>query len=522
MLIYLALFLYGLTLAVVLFLHLRKKEEGQTWLAALFCCFASFALIFLSPLSGTVRGSPFIWFVSNSMILTIDPVWGRFDWLIMVLLSLSTLIFTLVSYLNREKKRFDGRTTSFLFITTMAGILILSTQRLVFLPFLLFLLDCIQIFHQFSEDRELFSTRGQVIPLIIKLSSIILLGYVAILVERTGEVDFVTINPLTLLTLIALMRLLADFLQRITARTKLDSKDRWMTVLNTVFLLKMFSITQSFATMNSNSIVILTVQVLFSVFLLYLWIMRPTERMNDLFASGITITLASGLLFLDIREELMALVLPIIFIWVDQQTEWNKNSLRFLRVIVQSLFLVGAPFSPWYALNKSIVDETLSFSASIPLLVVEGLYLVGFILHQMKGLNGKSHLDSEYRANSESGSLSWLWIALLLAVLLRGFVPSAIWEVSDGLPYVPSVLLLCIPIYLFVNRKTESPARTKPAYHVSGLQITEKATQVILVIVNIFRQIFEGLSALLEGDGGLVWAIILLILLLTFYRGLVG
>lgn len=524
MLIYLALFLYILTLAVLLFLHSQKKEEGQTWLAALFCCFAGFLLIFLSPLSGTVSDSPIIWFTSGSMLLSIDLAWGRFDWLIMVLLSLSTLVFTLAAYMNKARKGFDRRTIYFLFVTTIVAILTLTTQRLIFLPFLLFLLDCAQIFHQFSEDRELFSTRGQVIPLIIKLSTIILLGYAAILVEGTGEVDFNTINPGLLLILIALLHLLADFLQRITAQAAPDTKDRWMTLLNTVFLLKMFSLMKPFTSMNSNSnlTVILIVQVLLSSVIFYLWVMRPAEKTNDLFASGISITLASGFLFLDVQEELMVLVLPVLFMWMNQQVEMKKKHLHPFRVAIQSLFLVGAPFSPWFALNKNIIDSTLSFINSVPLLITEGLYLGGFILHQMKGFNGKKEHDTEHHTKSDTGSLSWIIITLLLVVLIRGFIPPASWVVSEWLHYLPSIFLLFVPVYLLINRRKESPVRMKPTYRVSGVKIVDKATQIILVIVNIFRQIFEGLSALLEGDGGLVWAVILLILLLTFYRGLVG
>ena len=522
MLIYLALFLYLLTLAVLLFLRSRKKEEGQTWLAALFCCFASFSMIFLSPLSGTVGDSPLVWFASGSLVLTFEPAWGDFDWLIMVLLSLGTLIYTLTSYLKREKKRFDGRTTSFFFITTMAGILTLTTQRLIFSPFLFFLLDCTQIFYQFSEDRELFSTRGQVIPLIIKLSSIILMGYTAVLVERTGQVDLSAINPMLLLTLIALLRLLADFLQRITTPTAPDSKDRWMALLHTVFLLKMFSVMQPSGPVNSSLNPIVIVQVLLSAVMLYLWVMRPAEKTNDLFASGISITLASACLFSGVREEMMVLVLPLFFIWMDRHVEEKNKNLHLFQVVIQSLFLIGAPFSPWYALNESVAGNSLSFSGSIPLLVVEGLYLAGFILHQTKGWNGKTLPDSERRASNETDPLSWIKMALLLAILIRGFVLPATWEVSGWLLYLPSVFLLFIPIYFLVNRKAGARVQTKPTYHISGLQVVDKATQIILVIVNIFRQIFEGLSALLEGDGGLVWAVILLILLLTFYRGLVG
>jgi len=51
-------------------------------------------------------------------------------------------------------------------------------------------------------------------------------------------------------------------------------------------------------------------------------------------------------------------------------------------------------------------------------------------------------------------------------------------------------------------------------------RIVEKITHIFLIIVNVFRQFFEGISALLEREGGLVWAIIILILLLTLFKGL--
>ena len=523
-LIYLALFLYVLTSAVLLFLHFQKKEEGQTWLAALFCCFASFILILLSPLAGTVSNNPIIWFTSRSMVLTIDPVWGRFDWLIMVLLSLSTLVFILTSYIQRERKGFDRRTTFFLFSTTITGILTSITQRFVFLPFLIFLLDCTQIFYQFSEDRELFSTRGQVIPLIIKLSSIILLGYAAILVERSGEPDSITTNPLFLIILIAMLHLLAEFLQRITTKKAPNIKDQWMTLINTVFMLKMLSLLQQYPSITSDSkmIVILVVLLLVSFVMLFLWIVRPVDKTKDLFASGISITLASSFLFLGVREELVVFVLPIFFLWMNQQAGPNKKYLNILLLAIQTLFLIGVPFSPWYALNNNIVDGTKLSAGSVILLIMEGLYLAGFILHQVKEYNRKDHSDDEHHTKSETSSASWLILAVLAGTLLRGFVTSANWVHISWLHYLPAACLLFIPVYSLIYSRRASLVQTKSTYHVSGIQILDKTTQIILVIVNIFRQVFDGLSALLEGDGGLVWAIILLILLLTFYRGLVG
>ena len=522
MLIYLALFLYAFTPVVIFFLNYRKKDEGQIWLAALFCCFVSFVLIFLSPISKIAGDDPSIWFASSSLVLTLNPAWGNMDWLLMVLLSLSTLAFVFEAYLGREKSGFSNRKIIILFATTSVGLIGLITRQMVLLLLALFLLDSIQLVYHFSKNRELFSTRGQVIPPILKVSSIIALGYVAIL-DVSGEMSVGSTDPLFFIVAVILFRLLAEFLQWITQKNDSDYTDQWMILLNTFVLLKILSLVKySAGSPFPNSITILIISLLVSISLFYLWIKRSDARMQDVFASGVSTTLALSFFLFGVRQELVVLILPMIFSLVNQMVSGRKRSLQYLQLAVETLFLIGFPFSPWYLLNKVLLSGNESTAILFLLLAVEGFYLTGFVVCQVKEILKKDHTMEKYQINTGNNSLSWLWMAVLIGILLRGFVSFEPWTQISWMNFLPAAFLLLIPLILFISRKNKVPSQTAAPYHVSGIRFLDSGIQIALVIVNIFRQLFEGLSALLEGDGGLVWAIILLILLLTLYRGLVG
>ncbi|HBH11536.1 MAG TPA: hypothetical protein DDX29_00205 [Clostridiales bacterium] len=522
MLIYLALFLYSITPVAIFFLSYRKKDEGQTWLAALFCCFVGFVLIFLSPVSKTAGDDPSVWFASSSLVLTTNPAWGNTDWLLMVLLGLSTLAFILKAYLDREKTGFTSRKIIFLFATTSVGLISLITHQMFFLLFAVFLLDCIQLVYQFSENRELFSTRGQVIPLILKLSSVIAMGYLAIL-NVSQESNGGSTNPLLPIIVIILFRLLAEFLQRITQSKEPDYSDQWMLSLNTTVLLKMLSLVRyPVASSLTASRVILIIFLIIGILLLYLWILRSDTKMKDVFTSGISITLAVTFFSLGARQELVVLILPMIFSLVNLIIAGRKKSLKYLQLGVEVLFMIGFPFSPWYVLNKVLFSSNESTTILVLVLVAEGLYLAGFLINQVKTILKKDRTVDGYQTNTENNSLSWFLMAILIGILLRGFVPFESWMPINWLNLLPAAFSLLVPVYFSILRKNKVLLPTNAARLSSGMRILDGGTQIALVIVNIFRQVFEGLSALLEGDGGLVWAVILLILLLTLYRGLVG
>jgi hypothetical protein len=87
--------------------------------------------------------------------------------------------------------------------------------------------------------------------------------------------------------------------------------------------------------------------------------------------------------------------------------------------------------------------------------------------------------------------------------------------------FMPLIFLVIIPLDSIMNqRKILRENQNKEIQYAPSLLLIEKITHVFLTIGNILRQIFEGVSVVLEREGGLVWAIIFLILLLTLFKGL--
>ncbi len=87
--------------------------------------------------------------------------------------------------------------------------------------------------------------------------------------------------------------------------------------------------------------------------------------------------------------------------------------------------------------------------------------------------------------------------------------------------FSPLIFLLLVPLESIVNsRKTSEKIKNETTLYAPSSLLIEKITRTFLTIGNIFRQIFEGVSTILEREGGLIWAIIFLILLLTLFKGL--
>ena len=514
MLVYFSLSLYILVPIAALYLRKQKSDEGKIWLLFLGSGFLAFILLFLNPISLDRSDSPYIWYSSSSLILTFALQWEKTAWTLQVFFGFFVILFLAQSYLEREKQSLSIREMSFIWFAAAFGIMGLISNQLYFLISLFFCLDSLQLIDRFLDTHELFPQRWQIMSTILRLISVVMMLLVATWVD-INETFLQSTNHFLMIGSILLIRIAAQFLDSIHEDRGSDFLGELIALINALFLLKMLSILPQMVNLNKTvEITLWGVSVLLILGFVYLWIRRSRKNKGIIFSTTLAILFGSCFFLKGVREEMLFLILPIFFSLINPLLNNHGKASEVITALFEGIFLIGYTFSPLYFLNKSVlISSPVDFSV-ILLLVLEGFYLACFFLPKIKP-------HQKLTDESLLPSLIWVLILVTLFVVLKGFLPlEPFGQISwlAFLPWIGLALILLSPL-VFSRRKTDIE---KDNFQIirPTTRIFNQIVHLALIIVNIMRQVFEGTSALLEGKGGLVWAIIFLVLLLTFYKGL--
>jgi hypothetical protein len=220
------------------------------------------------------------------------------------------------------------------------------------------------------------------------------------------------------------------------------------------------------------------------------------------------------LLMMGIREELLFLVLPIFFLHINGQIQLEKLWASVLQ-IGEMIFLIALPFSPFYLLSNALLNSQLSLPFTYAVLLFIGFYLACFVIMQIR--------RNESPVLNREGTI-FLWIVLsgMLLILVKGFFQIGGLGQISWMAFSPAVGFILLPVEALIHRKQKAGEITRVNRNIGNAPalVLEKMIQIFLMISDVFRQIFEGIGAVFEGEGGLLWAIILMILLLTLFKGL--
>ncbi|MHB8807595.1 MAG: hypothetical protein ACYC59_08445 [Anaerolineaceae bacterium] len=518
MFIWFALVSYVIAPIAAFFLIQRKKEEGQIWLVFLICSGIASILIFLNPTTRMQSDFPYLWLSSNSMILSLGQQWETSEWVLQQCISLFILVFMVRSYVTREQHTLPLREIIFLFSTGMLGILVLSLQREFAMAAFLFCLDGLHLLFRFIRNKEIFSTRRDTISLLLRFISIILLVLLATLVDAESNGQFFLLQYLLTFGII-LLRLGADYIDQVSSDKPLWNMNGWLAFLESMIIIRVMTMLPINSTkIEGASLYFLLICGILLLFFFYLWLKRSDHKWNRSISSVFAFFLVIYFFLLGIRKELLFLVLPIYFLLLNDQVQNGKKAAGTILLIGEVIFLLGFAFSPNYVLNKALlnVQNTTLFSYSAFLL--EGLYLAGFGITQ-KRTNLQAR--SENKKSSQNNILPWFVLGGGILVIIKGFFPMDGLNQIKWIAFLPLIFLLFIPLESVVNHHiTPEKKQNETVLYAPSSLLIEKITRIFLTIGNVFRQIFEGVSVVLEREGGLIWAIIFLILLLTLFKGL--
>ncbi|NMC60087.1 MAG: hypothetical protein GYA51_12020, partial [Candidatus Methanofastidiosa archaeon] len=489
----------------------NNKEEGRVWLLFLSSSLIGSLLLFLNPTIHTQSNSPFLWFSTSSLIFSIGTQWDKADWILQQCVALYLFMFLVRGYLNREKNPLPHKEISILFCGTFLGIFSLCMNKEFVLTSFLFCLDIGRLIKCFIEKEEIITSRQDAITLLLRFVSIILSIFFSSLVE-TGSTFLI---QFFFMIVVIFLRITANYIDQVSQQGDFfGSLNNWFIFLDSLILVRMMS----FMSGTSNGMTGLYLSLLLFFMILFLLLMMLLFRQRNLSRDSfifipVYFLIIIIFLLLGIRQELLFLLLPAFFLQINDQIELKKRGSILLQV-VEIIFLIGLPFSSLYFVNKTLLDSQLSLLFIYSAFILEGIFLAGFEILQISKNNF-------YSSRKNTNMSLWIMLLGIVLILLKEFF------VMDGLDQIawlalsPAAGFILIPIKLLMDkrRKSEIIEQTNIPKTNSSLNL-ERITKVFLTISNIFRQMFEGISAVFEGEGGLVWAIIFLILLLTLFKGI--
>lgn len=514
-LIWFALLSYAIAPLVVFFLTQKKREEGQIWLVFLTGSVISSLFVFLNSMVHIQDSSPFLWFPTNSMILALGLQWEKADWILQQFIALYLLVFVLKGYLDRERESLRRNEIAILFFTTFCGIFALSVNREFLLVSFLFGLDVIRLLKRFLDQKELISSRRDTISLLLRFISIVLLTYFSALVD-IGGIGSTFLLQFFLIAGISFIRLVADYIDQVSRQNASPKNLRgWFIFLDSVILIRMMSLIPDISSELTGIYLVLLIilGILFlSILVLLFW--QTGLFKHDFTIYPVCFLLAVMLLLMGIREELLFLVLPLFFLQINSQIPAEKFWSGVLQ-IGELIFLIALPFSPIYLLSKALMNLQLSLPIVYSVLLFIGFYLACFVIIQIR--------SNKFPAQESESKISlWIVLAGMLLILIKGFFQIGGLDQISWMAFSPTVGFILLPVELLIHRKQEAGEITRVNHNIGNAPalVIEKIIQIFLTISDVFRQIFEGIGAVFEGEGGLLWAIILMILLLTLFKGL--
>ena len=222
----------------------------------------------------------------------------------------------------------------------------------------------------------------------------------------------------------------------------------------------------------------------------------------------------------------LAAMLPGTLIFINSV---KRRSLALI-IITGALCLTGLPFTPVWAgtgvfqpatVPSDVAGKIFTLLVGLILVAVHALLLAGYLIH---GLRGVLIPDDTPRQEVER----WVWLlyipGLIILPILHGWLgwmihPDARQATLMMWAEGPSALGLASAIWFFTSRPAHLARFTSPKNPLlSAEHISRPLYKPLLLLFRLFSQIIRIISTVLEGEAGILWALVLLVLVLVFLQ----
>jgi len=498
---------------------MRKGEnKGQIWFAYLMGAFFAYLLVYLNPISANQSALSYLWFSSQTYLLPVNVYWNKPDWLINQCIALFLFVFVLKSYFERESHSLPLRRITMFFGTGVFGILLLGFHSQFVIAAFLFLCDGLQFFMRIEKSKNFFSTRRETISILLRALSILLVSLLA--AWGNGDVSIASYSTLvTIVSAIILGRVIADFIDLTSlSHSEFQAFSQWLTFLQCLTVLRVIALLP----LQSITIESQFVLLIFVCILLFLWgslcLWYVPHDPNHFFINTFVLCLAFFFALLGLREEILYLALPIFFLALNTLLFNGKKWIKQALLIVEGIFLLGCPFSPFYLLNTTLLGATTNVWFTYTAFILEGIYLTDFFIGQWQKISASDSTEGEQekQGNVLIGSIL-LGLAL---IIVKGLSPIEELSQLSWSAFSPLLFLPLAPLIYPLKRKLrfKESSSVKDVFEQSSHWI-ENIAYIFIILEDLLREIFEGISTILERESGLVWSLIFIVLLLTLLQG---
>jgi hypothetical protein len=510
-----------LAAAVSVFLRQRGVRTAYIWLLISSISLVVWLLLVLIPVESAKPFEIRDWFQLGGLTITLQFGMSRQNWPLIFAVAAFNLSFFLTAVV-----RLDIRTDLKYWLVqlnmTCLAILALSARNSWTLLILWTALDILNFFYHYQVSKSAYSIQIFRSMMIRFVGSMVLIWNIAGM--QAGGINF----PLDLIPqgaglsmfLAALLHsgILPINVQDEKSRTETDRiVQRGFKINNFVTSFAFVQFLEAPEMAMFTGFLVRLIALLITVIFSYQWMVRKTLVGFDyLLAAG------SGFLFLLYISGLpIAVTFSLVtFMFLTTCLTLFTHRGRSLMVFPVLAFLIasGLPFSVLSMGSRGFFYQG-GFIESYLLLIPFGFLLAGFLVKSKDQQKMFPELEPWYQTVYLAGLFLFIFSMLIIVIIqvTSPFAEIEKWWMGLG------IAVFSVALFAYVERKNR--LRT-PAYFSSAPKIGGVADVISLSwLFKVFAfsrdksaKIVSAFSALLEGDGGVLWAIVLLILMISLIR----
>jgi len=516
-------FLLLLAAAISVFLRQRGIRTAYIWLVITSICLVVWLLLVLIPVDSAKPFEIRDWFQLGGLSVTLQFGINRQNWPLIFTVSAFNLSFFLTAVVRLDI-RSDLKYWLVQLIMTSLAILALSARNIWTLLIMWTALDILNFFYHFQVSKSAYTIQIFRSLIIRFVGSMILVWNIAGL--QPGGIN----SPLDLMSLEAGLSLFFAALLHSgilplnvrddTSRTETDQ------IVRRGFKGIIFVTSYAFVpllvapeiSMLSGFLVRLIAVIVTGIFA-YQWMVRKSLAGFEFLLAAV-----SGVLFLlyltgsSTASIFLLLTAMFLMTWLTIFTHRGKS--LFVFPVLAFLITSGLPFSVFSMGSRGFFYQGENLESYL-LLVPFGFLLAGFLVKGMEKQKEFQELEPWYQAMYLTGIFLFIFSLLMIVVNQITSFSAEIESWWMGL----GAAVFSVALFAYVERKNRVGLSADFSSDTKIGGITRLFSLNWLFKVFTFAReksakIISAFSQLLEEDGGVLWAIVLLILMISLIRPL--
>ncbi len=515
------IFLLLLAAAISVILRKRGIRTAYIWLVISSICLVVWLLLVLIPVD---RANPFEirdWFQLGSLSINLQFAIRQQNWPIIFTVATFNLAFFLTAVVRLDI-RSDLKYWLVQLVMTCLAILAFSAGNYWTLLIMWTALDILNFFYHFQVNKSAYSIQIFRSMIIRFIGSMVLVWSIAGMQAGGINSPLDLISPRAGLSMFIAALLHSGILpiqnQEEKSRTETDRIVRGgFKAINFAISFAFLSLLEAPELPMLAGFIARVIIIIIAVVFAYQWMLRKSLAGVDyaLFAGA-------GILFLLFLSGLPTganfLLLTVLFAITWLTLFSHRGRPLVVLPILAFILLSGLPFSVFSMGSRGFFYQGELIESYI-LLVPFGFLLAGFLVKGMGKQRELQEMEAWYQTVYLAGLSIYIFSLLIIVINQITSISAEIGSWWIGL----SAAIFSAAMFVFVQRKNgiSVPKDYSEDTNVEGIFRLFSLSWLFKAVMfsrEKSAKIIAGFSALLEGDGGVLWAIVFLILMISLIR----